>query len=192
MQKRMVSCVPAISVSVFAAMLALDPGGSLAAGNCVAQPDRAPAPGGHWYYHLDRTNNRKCWYLMEPAGSPPPAETLQPQSLPQAVQQPPSFSFFSLPTSFAPVSLPASQPDSVIRDARGMPIAQPEEPNIDDAVRPKPRRHVDARPAPGAKSDRQGSPRPGKELADQPHSTPPDQAERDALFQEFLRWRERQ
>jgi hypothetical protein len=29
----------------------------------MTKPDTAAPQGMHWYYHLDRTNNRQCWYL---------------------------------------------------------------------------------------------------------------------------------
>jgi hypothetical protein len=36
------------------------------ADDCVPAPN-SPAPqGSHWYYHLDRANQRKCWYLRAP------------------------------------------------------------------------------------------------------------------------------
>jgi hypothetical protein len=33
------------------------------ADDCLAEPN-SPAPAGsHWYYHLDRATQRKCWYI---------------------------------------------------------------------------------------------------------------------------------
>jgi hypothetical protein len=34
-----------------------------AADDCVAEPKLQAAESGHWYFHTDRTTNRKCWYL---------------------------------------------------------------------------------------------------------------------------------
>jgi hypothetical protein len=34
-----------------------------AADDCMTQPGAAPPQGSHWYYRLDRTNHRQCWYL---------------------------------------------------------------------------------------------------------------------------------
>jgi hypothetical protein len=34
-----------------------------AADDCMTKPDAAPPQGSHWYYRLDRTNHRQCWYL---------------------------------------------------------------------------------------------------------------------------------
>jgi hypothetical protein len=33
------------------------------AGECLAAPNGASPRGSHWYYRLDRTTRRKCWYL---------------------------------------------------------------------------------------------------------------------------------
>jgi hypothetical protein len=36
------------------------------ADDCLTEP-KSPAPQGtHWYYHVDRTNQRKCWYVRAP------------------------------------------------------------------------------------------------------------------------------
>jgi hypothetical protein len=36
------------------------------ADDCLTAP-RSPAPQGtHWYYRMDRTNQRKCWYVRAP------------------------------------------------------------------------------------------------------------------------------
>ncbi len=40
---------------------------STSASSCLAAPNHAAPKGGHWYYHLDRANNRKCWYLRGPS-----------------------------------------------------------------------------------------------------------------------------
>jgi hypothetical protein len=94
-------------------------------------------------------------------------------------------------TGFTTASVGAPQPDTVNRDARGMAIAQPEAAKGDDAAR-KRRQRADDKPAPVSKPDRQASSRPPKEGADEPHRASADQADRDRLFQEFLRWKERQ
>src|SRR5436190_10660685 len=40
------------------------------ADDCVTAP-KSPAPQGtHWYYHLDRINQRKCWYVRAPGQQP--------------------------------------------------------------------------------------------------------------------------
>jgi hypothetical protein len=57
---------PAVAAGLFSTVITLNPNWVLAAGDCIEQPNREPAAGGHWYYRTDRLNNRKCWYLTEP------------------------------------------------------------------------------------------------------------------------------
>jgi hypothetical protein len=34
-----------------------------AADDCLTKPNAAAPPGNHWYYRVDRTTHRECWYL---------------------------------------------------------------------------------------------------------------------------------
>jgi hypothetical protein len=46
---------------------------------CIEQRDRDAPQGAHWYFHLDREKNRKCWHLGSVAATPvyeaPPPRT---------------------------------------------------------------------------------------------------------------------
>ena len=110
MSKRVPAFVQATFVGLLAiagTMLGTNQRAALAADDCLAGPTRAPAPGGHWYFHLDRASNRKCWYLVEPDVRGPTAEGLESQP-PGEAPPPPGFgSFFSLMgLSSAPVGAP--------------------------------------------------------------------------------------
>jgi hypothetical protein len=72
---RVVLCVPPLS----AVMTALIIGTSPVMAECLAEPNRDAPPGQHWYYHLDRGSDRKCWYLhaVVPGGAEAPAMELQ-------------------------------------------------------------------------------------------------------------------
>jgi hypothetical protein len=37
---------------------------------CMEQPDRDTPQGEHWYFHIDREKNRKCWHLGTIAAAP--------------------------------------------------------------------------------------------------------------------------
>jgi len=189
MPTRFIARVLAVAAGLFATATALGPGSSLAAGDCFAQPNRQPAAGGHWYYRSDRINNRKCWYLVAPATTtpqpeapepPPTAETLQPTF--------PSF-FSSLAAGFAETNPVRTQQGS--SDAAQ--TARPDGLTNDDAVRVKrPRQALRRSNAALIVPHRQAPARPRVELADERPVPPSSQAERDTLFQEFLRWKERQ
>ena len=34
-----------------------------AADDCLAKPGATAPKGSHWYYRIDRSSNRRCWYL---------------------------------------------------------------------------------------------------------------------------------
>ena len=42
------------------------PGNTARADDCLIAPNSSAPQGRHWYYYLDRTNQRKCWYLRAP------------------------------------------------------------------------------------------------------------------------------
>jgi hypothetical protein len=73
MSKR-IGCVPAVSAALLASVMAFG-APARAADDCLAEPNREPPDGSHWYYRIDHANNRKCWHLGEvaaPRASPEP------------------------------------------------------------------------------------------------------------------------
>jgi len=42
---------------------ALPDGDAGAAEQCLSAPNHQPSDRGHWYYRIDRTNHRNCWYV---------------------------------------------------------------------------------------------------------------------------------
>jgi hypothetical protein len=69
------------------------------ADDCLAEPN-SPAPAGsHWYYHLDRATQRKCWYIHAKDQPVQPAAA-------QATSDPAS------PTPAAPIPLEKPAPTS--------------------------------------------------------------------------------
>jgi hypothetical protein len=65
MPNRSAKFIAAIFASFLAsAPVAILPRGAQAAGECISAP-KVPGPeGSHWYYRVDRTTKRHCWYLM--------------------------------------------------------------------------------------------------------------------------------
>jgi hypothetical protein len=62
MPTRMTFFVPAI-LTICLATVCLSVQASRAADDCIIKPN-APSPqGSHWYYRVDRTTHRECWYL---------------------------------------------------------------------------------------------------------------------------------
>jgi hypothetical protein len=194
MSKCVISCVKAACAGLLVGAVVLGTNqATRAADDCLTGPNRQPGPGGHWYFHLDRATDRRCWYLVEATGRPPTAETLQPQPAEPLQQPQPTFgSFFSSlgitgssgqpdPNSGDPRILQPNRADDARSDdsAPGRQSRIVRRPVAEASLAPKPRRPA---PAPARP--------PAQHADDQAASSKPD--ERDALFQEFLKWRQRQ
>jgi hypothetical protein len=152
---------------------------ALAADDCLAGPNRAPGPGGHWYFHLDRVSDRKCWYLVEPPPQTPIAQAPQLQLAPEPPAPPGLGSFFSS-LGFTPPPQP-----NTTGDPR---IAQPtpaDDPRTGEAERSS---HLTL----ASKQHRLVRLRPPAERAEERPTASLNQAERDALFEAFLKWRKGQ
>ena len=79
------------------------------ADDCLTAPN-SPAPQGtHWYYHVDRTNQRKCWYVR---ASSQPAQQAAAQATSEAA---PAAQTHSMPVSSGPMpaTAGASAPMSI-------------------------------------------------------------------------------
>jgi hypothetical protein len=192
MSKRVVSCM--VSVGLFATGTMLSTNYStLAADDCLAGPNRPPAQGGHWYYHLDRANNRKCWYLVEPAAQTPTAEAPQSQPAPDPIPPappapPPTFGAF-----FSSLGFPGTgtQPNTTgdVRIVQPAPANDLKSDAAPPARQPRMVRRPDSEAALAPKPHRPAAVRPPAEHAEERSAAFLNQQERDALFQEFLRWR---
>jgi len=169
-----------------------------AAADCVSGPDHPPPPGGHWYYRLDRVNNRKCWYLLEPAsqtpGQPPMPDAPEPQPSAAAAPQATFGSLFSSWSNGFTGSTTATPLDPG-GDARILPTAPAGDLKSDGTAatrQPRIVRHPGADAALNPKSHRFAhAPARAEQAEERPAPALDHQAERDALFQEFLRWRDR-
>ena len=75
------------------------------ADDCLTEPN-APAPeGSHWYYHLDRASQQKCWYMR--ATDPPAQRTVE--QAPASAPHPPPIT----PERSGTASVSASTPMSI-------------------------------------------------------------------------------
>jgi hypothetical protein len=65
MPKHIASFVPTLSVALLAAVTLISLGSGVAhpAGNCLTEPNLQAGQRGYWYYRIDRSTRRKCWYL---------------------------------------------------------------------------------------------------------------------------------
>ncbi len=190
MSKRVTSSIQAAcGLLVVAVMLGTNQA-ARAADDCLTGPNRRPGPGGHWYFHLDRATDRKCWYLVEATARAPAAETVQSQPAEPQPQPQPAFGSF-----FSSLGLTGSTtPDPNTADPRIMQPARAEDTRSDDGATGRQSRIVRRPVAEASLTPRPRRPAPARPPA--PHAddqaAPPKPDERDALFQEFLKWRQRQ
>ena len=67
MPARMAFAGVAIS-AIFLVVFLITSQASPAAEDCLAKPNAVAPPGSHWYYRVDRTTGRECWYLGAEGG----------------------------------------------------------------------------------------------------------------------------
>ncbi len=170
---------PALCAGLLASIIV--PFAGARADDCLTtEPTRAAAPGSHWVYHMDRATNRKCWFLVQTGALPPAAPPAGQPPAPDPAS--PAFgSLFSWWTAGS--NPPAAAPNSGAPEAR--PTAE---------SRARPPRQMDAQAAPQAAPTPKPH-RPAAAHAPTAHGdehAPLTEQERDALFQDFLRWKDGQ
>jgi len=106
MSGRTLSLVGAIAVvaALFISGLCLSVPNSARADDCLTAPNSSAPQGSHWYYHTDRTSQRKCWRFRAP-GEPAQDATAPTTEAAPAAQSP------SMPAPFG--STPATPSPSV-------------------------------------------------------------------------------
>jgi len=182
-----------------------------AAAECLENPDLRVADPGHWFYHLDRTLNRKCWHFAradEAATANPSAQAAAPAAAAQDTR-PSFFSRFTTglsetfsPSQGQPQAQPQAQPQ-VQPQVQPQPqpsAAQDSSGEAQQAVSPKPPRRnrtaVQERPhevrppttTGTAAAEHHDQPPPPAAASDDKHDSPLNVADREALFQDFMKW----
>src|SRR6266516_4902723 len=179
MRMRVVSILPNVTSRVLAITIFTTLQGVtvLAADHCITNPDFRATKVGHWYYHFDAVKNHKCWFLRE-------------QGVSSAEVVPDSNSLLSSLLAFASPSesrqralLQSGSATSNSTDALRRDEVLP---NQDSEVA---LRYSHRKQQVSKLQERSSSPSSEKKRQ---RSTIPDQASNDALFREFLLWKERQ
>jgi hypothetical protein len=131
---------------------------------CIALLNQQAPEGTHWSLHYDRVKNRRCWILVDATGHD--VSTLQEQSAG-------SSTLSSIQTFFSNLTGVQSTPEPQEALPSAAPPRKPQA-RLANANRPNP---------PARTEQKSGAPATQHELT---------QPERDALFEEFLRWHESQ
>src|SRR5215475_3637695 len=58
-----INCAPAVVAVLVIVLTCRSSGAEPAGDDCIAKPNSVPPQGSHWYYRVDRTANRRCWFL---------------------------------------------------------------------------------------------------------------------------------
>jgi hypothetical protein len=148
---------------------------SPAQADCITQPNEQAPDGTHWSLHLDHVKNRRCWILVDSAGRE--ISTAPEEAPPSTLSSLQSFLSNLTGTNFATGSPPPAPPPP--------PPPPQETPAASPTVVHRPPAQVATTTKPGpVHPEQKGEAHPVKhELTD---------PERDALFEEFLRWHESQ
>jgi hypothetical protein len=206
MPNRANSLVPALFAgSLFAsslattALLGVNVTASEAA-ECLESPHGTAEPG-HWYYHSERAQNRRCWFF-QPAEARSAEAMANPQTAPvQAAPNdgtPPSL-LSQLTAGFSqhapsPPQQSAPQQNNIPNDPGE--VAKTASPKATKVSR---RQRLQDTPAPatnGAASSAASaeqhdqSQQPAEAKGEKPQQQPVDVVERETLFQDFMKWQQ--
>jgi hypothetical protein len=135
-----------LRAQVISAAEAATPATQAASDSCLSAPKGATPSGSHWYYRIDRTTKRQCWYLREENDSADDkfARAAPPASAPASAPAP----------SSAAAEPAAAQPPTITRksiaDARAEWISQ--QPRAEPNSPAKVERTVGAAPAPAVQN----------------------------------------
>jgi hypothetical protein len=172
------------------------------AAECLENPDYRVTGPGHWYYHMDRTLNRRCWYFGPAEGTasvPAPAAPAATATTAAAPDEPSLLSRFAAALS-QPLSPPQPQlqqtqqnsiPDNAGEAAQTLSPKPAKSNRTVRRERPQPapqptttgaaERHVQTAAAEKSEKNEKGE-------KNEKRDPPLNVAEREALFQDFMKW----
>jgi hypothetical protein len=102
--------------------------------DCLANPDGPSPPDSHWYYHLDRASNQKCWHLRQTGASAGQNETTQPRAAAAPAAQPGAVTAADPPNANAapatPFDFPARSVGQDVSPPESAPAVMPSVPAV--------------------------------------------------------------
>jgi hypothetical protein len=175
------------------------------AAECFESPQRKAEPG-HWYYHSDRPQGKRCWFFEPTETRSAEAMTSQPATPAPNEGSPPSL-FSQLAAGFSQNHAPPSQqsvpqqtsiPDESAEVAR---TASPKPPKATKvSKRERPQETAAPPPATSSAASAEQHDHPSTEQREQAQppaaaksekqQQPADVVEREALFQDFMKWQQ--
>jgi hypothetical protein len=168
-----------------------------AAAECLESPDLHVTQPGRWSYHTDRSLNRRCWYFEPAEATANTQAAIQAASPVTAVNEDSQQSFFSRLFSSPPqqpslFSYPPSQPQESSNPDNARESAQAISPKPAKPARTVRREQLRTAPPPttngAATAERRDQSRQPASEKNEKRDPPSNVAEREALFQDFVKW----
>jgi hypothetical protein len=182
--------VPAVFASSLAAAVVLAANCAVsAAGRCIEKPNQQIDQAGHWYYYVDREHHRRCWFFETSEVTTSPASSPDQVLSANADSQPAWFS--QLAAGLAQTFSFERQQNSGLEDSsRITKTTSPKHPKTNKIAKKERSRIVPLTETTGvarAESGDQLLPQPTSER-NEIQSPQLTAADRNALYQEFLKW----
>ena len=174
-----------------AALLGLDTTASSAA-ECLQNPALRTAKPGHWYYHSDRTEHRRCWFFVpaevtaDTPVSAPPAAIVGDYSIQSLLSY--LTASFSQPPSPPPQQMEVLQPKPNTIPDRTCEATQTISPNPARPNKTVARERPQIAPPPTAAAAVVRRDQPEQSASNERPNLALNEADREALFQEFVKW----
>ena len=168
-----------VTVSGAIALLIASTSLLLASEDCLTGPNARTAQGEHWYYYSDPVSKRKCWFRREqPVNAP---EAVPPKRAAEESESP------SLLSRLVSAMRPSAEVEQPSAKNANTPSAKSPDARAADERQIRPRksiktRSIARRQQPSAESAERRAPDQSKGV---------ETRKTDALFREFLAWRER-
>jgi hypothetical protein len=172
-----------------------------AASGCLSAPNRESGPGTHWNYRINQSTKERCWYLKKVGAK----SRARPTSVAKATRSRVTREVAAAtPSRAAPVEVAApAENDKSIRSwfaetfnalsSSSAPTTQTREPAANEAPPPRKRRAATAEHTENKTARAQELPEAKEATEDKAVAARSDQqAEWQALYEEFLQWRVKQ
>ena len=202
MPHRVNPLVSAVFTSSLAAAVLLGPNwAAWAADECIAKPDQEVNQAGHWYYYVDRVHHRRCWFFEASKATVSPSSSTDRVPAPNADSQEPWFSrlagglaqIFSSEPQRNSISAFSSEPQqNNIPDnlSTVTTTTSPRHPRTNQIARREQPQIVPPPTTSGAASAERNDELLARPTAEKDQKNTPQlsAADREALFNDFLKW----
>jgi len=189
------------TASLAAAMFLCPNWAAWAAGECISKPDHEVNQAGHWYYYVDRVHHRRCWFFEPSRANVSPPSSADRVPPPNTEPQQSWFSRFASdvaktfsvePQQTSISSFSSEPPQNSIPD-NSSPATKLTSPKHSRTNKIASRERPQIEPPPAtsgvASTERQDQlPQQGNAEKNEKRSLQLTDTERQALFDDFLKW----